>query len=296
MGISTDTDYDQIPRQKAENDPSPPLGPGFCFPDKLLEEIARTAQHLTAAGGAALALSDGKVISCRACAGYLTPPVGTELTTQSGLTGICLQTAEIMRCDDTHSDARVNGSRCQSIRSLLAVPIFNGSEVTGIFEVFSAKPKSFSDKHLAVLQLLARVVEVQVEYASRSSRKDLEPNDTSIARGAPLVGCLSCGQRNPQGSQFCNRCGVILSCSAPPTYDSNLDLTTTMPPIDREGLQRVYKLIAGDSGLATWSDIYAKFANLESSDKPIPAITSETDRKKDAKGFDKPGLKNDVTA
>src|SRR5690349_8744419 len=101
MGISADSVHDPIERQNNENAPFLPQGTNFRLPEKILQEITRTAQRLTAAEGAALALSDKKVISCRACSGYLTPPVGTVLNTQSGLTALCITTAEIVRCDDT---------------------------------------------------------------------------------------------------------------------------------------------------------------------------------------------------
>jgi len=291
MGISADSVHDQIERQQGANDPSPPQGTSLRFPDKILEEIAQTAQRLTASEGAALALSDQEVISCRACSGYLTPPVGTELNTQSGLTATCIQTGEIVRCDDTRSDVRVDSSRCGSIRSTLAVPIFNGSEVAGILAVFSAKPNCFTDKHAVTLQLLARMVEAQVGYASRGNDpqmvggNELASNGSTVVAQTPQVGCLSCGQRNPQDSQFCNRCGVVLSYSAPATYGTDLGVTGTLPPLDQEGLREIYKLIAGDSGLGTWNDIYAKLlTNLENSPLSSKARTPAETGKKTSTG------------
>src|ERR1700687_2861611 len=94
--------------------------------NKILEEITRSAQHATGASGAALVLSDGKIMSCRACSGGLGPPVGTRLNTDTGFTATCVKTKEVVRCDDTETDARVDGSSCieLGIRSILAVPVF----------------------------------------------------------------------------------------------------------------------------------------------------------------------------
>jgi GAF domain len=275
--------------------------------DRTLEEITRSAQHLTGASGAALALSDGTVISCRACSGYLAPPVGTQLSTDTGLTATCVQTAEVVHCDDTETDPRVDSSKCVGIRSILVVPVFNDAVVAGVLEVLSSKPRNFTDRHVTALQLLARLVETHVNYVSRSN----PPLDTSTADGkrarddsgtansdVARVGCVSCGHRNPQGSQFCNRCGVILSIPADrPDGTADFSLPEGTGSIDAEGLREIYKLISGSAGLATWNDIYAKLlANQQNSaapDKPTPAATQAGAKSED---LQKTKGNNEVTA
>lgn len=310
MDIPTDGGGYHLNRAEFGTNSAVPQGSSPPFDlDKTLAEITRSAQHLTGASGAALALSDGNAISCRACSGYLTPPVGTQLNTQTGLTATCVQTAEMIRCDDTQADPRVDHSQCGDLRSILAVPVFDGPHVAGVLEVFSSKPNSFTDKHVSTLQLLARLVETQVNQASQasvplaSSPSDAKPTRSDPdASHAPRVGCLSCGQRNPQGSQFCNRCGVILCISSNPLErSSDMSLVDSVQPIDREGLSEIYKLIAGDTGRATWSEIYAKLlANQQmpcTPDKPATPTTGDATRKKDAlKGFGRTEANKELTA
>jgi hypothetical protein len=259
-------------------------------PNRTLEEITRSALHLTGASGAALALSDGKMMSCRASSGYLAPPVGTQLNTDTGLTATCVQTAKVVSCDDTEADSRVDASKCRGVRSILAVPIFNHPDVAGVLEVLSSKPKRFSDKHVNALQLLARLVETHVNYVSRAnspvdaSAFDAKPpaHDSGPANPeVPRVGCLSCGHRNPQGSQFCNRCGLILSIAPDPLEKTaGLSLPEGTRSIDPEDLKEIYKLISGTAGLATWPDIYAMLlASLQAASapgKPPTAPAEET--------------------
>jgi hypothetical protein len=296
----------------AEKDSAVPQGWGSDFdPDRTLEEITRSAQHLTGASGAALALSNGEVISCRARSGYLAPPLGTHLNAKAGLTATCVQTAEVVRCDDTDADPRVDRSKCIGIRSILVVPVFDSPAVAGILEVLSGKPKMFTDRHVTVLQLLARVVETQVNYVFRGNA----PLDTSAAHAKPTqsdsgatnadvprVGCLSCGHRNPQGSQFCNRCGLILRISAD-SLDATADLSLQEGTglTDNEGLREIYKLISGSAGLATWNDIYAKLlANLQSPTapgKPHLTATEEKGKREDtAKKLGGTDGNNELTA
>lgn len=138
--------------------------------NRTLEEITRSALHATGASGAALVLSDGKVMSCRACSGELAPPVGTRLNPDAGFTATCVQTGEIVHCDDTATDPRIDGSSCiqLGIGSILAVPVFDGPRVAGVLEVLSAETKKFAERHVTALKLLARLVETLASYAPRN--------------------------------------------------------------------------------------------------------------------------------
>jgi hypothetical protein len=268
-------------------------------PDRALEEITRSAQHITGASGAALALSDGKVVSCTACSGYLAPPVGTRLNTDSGLTATCVQTGEVVRCDDTETDSRIDSSKCIGIRSILVVPVFNDDAVAGVLEVLSSKPQTFTDRHVTALRLLARLVENHVNFASRGEASldtsTSDPRHASVDNAdAARVGCLSCGHRNPQGSQFCNRCGVILCISDhPPDGTADLSLPQGTKLLDNDGLREIYKLISGSSGLATWNDIYAKLlanqqnpAAPDKQGKPAPQAPAKSEDIRKAEGND----------
>jgi GAF domain len=258
-----------------------PMGPQGSEPDldsnRTLKEIARSAQYVTGASGAALVLSDGKVMSCRACSGELAPPVGTRLNTETGFTATCVQTAEIIRCDDTGTDPRVDGSSCieLGIRSILAVPVFEVQRVVGVLEVLSDEPQRFTERHAAALKLLARLLETLMSSASSNDSSlgilPLDPKSKSDDSGRPLATetkktCLTCGHPNPQGSQFCNRCGVILLIS-PEQLDTTLDLALPqgVESSNEQDLKEIYKLVSGSSGLATWDEIYAKLiTNLRS--------------------------------
>jgi len=69
-----------------------------------------------------------------------------DLNTETGFTATCVRTAAVLRCDDTQTDPRVDGSSCKElgIGSILAVPIFNGPGVTGVLEVLSNTPQNFT--------------------------------------------------------------------------------------------------------------------------------------------------------
>src|SRR5438105_14898353 len=69
-----------------------------------LQRIAEAARLLTGAEGAAIALPrDGRIV-CQARAGGRAPAMGTKLDVDSGLSGECLRTGQVMRCNDTEKD------------------------------------------------------------------------------------------------------------------------------------------------------------------------------------------------
>ena len=273
--------------------------------EKTLEEITRSALHATGASGSALVLSDAVGMSCRSSSGELAPPVGTRLNTDTGFTAMCVRIAEVVRCDDTKTDPRVDGSSCTElgIHSILAVPIFSAQKVAGVLEVLSNEPKRFTDRHVNVLKLLARLVETLVDYTSQGdgSPSTLTPgpkiqsNDSGTANSHQVkLTCLSCGHPNPQGSQFCNRCGVIMLSS--PDYSETTPDPGGLGGVGSnsdEGLKEIYSLISGSAGRPTWNEIYPRLlAHLQSTsaqDKASAATPKEAVKKDDTVvGFRRP--------
>ncbi len=273
--------------------------------EKTLEEITRSALHATGASGSALVLSDAVGMSCRSSSGELAPPVGTRLNIDTGFTAMCVRIAEVVRCDDTKTDPRVDGSSCAElgIHSILAVPIFSAQKVAGVLEVLSNEPKRFTDRHVNVLKLLARLVETLVDYTSQGdgSPSTLTPgpkiqsNDSGTASSHQVkLTCLSCGHPNPQGSQFCNRCGVIMLSS--PDYSETTPDPGGLGGVGSnsdEGLKEIYSLISGSAGRPTWNEIYPKLlAHLQSTsaqDKASAATPKEAVKKDDTVvGFRRP--------
>src|SRR5205085_11779238 len=87
---------------------------------EVLQVVAERALALTGADGIAIALVQQGQIVCRAAAGPIAPDLGVRLDPNSGISGACFRTAEIVRCDDTETDPRVNlqASRRLNTRSM----------------------------------------------------------------------------------------------------------------------------------------------------------------------------------
>jgi len=190
--------------------------PGDLALDLVLNELVVRAAEATRASGAALALTRGDQMVCRAATGELAPGLGVPLSTRDGLSGACLQTRQPQLSVDTEEDARVDreASRLLGIRSILVVPIFRmqddgrnegaehhdrdtdehkrdtdehkddehkDSEVMGILEVFSADPGVFFNSDQQLLQdfaaQCARIRVVATELSWHKPVADLISDD-----------------------------------------------------------------------------------------------------------------------
>ena len=152
--------------------------------DAMLSQIAMQACLATGATGAAIAIARKGEMVCRASAGDTAPGLGARLDTKAGLTGLCVSTKQIQRCEDAFTDPRVDGeaSRELGVRSLLVLPLISQSAVAGVVELLSSRPRAFADRDEQTLIALSSRVLQSLERARA-------PQDSSLleesASGAP---------------------------------------------------------------------------------------------------------------
>jgi N-acetylmuramoyl-L-alanine amidase/putative methionine-R-sulfoxide reductase with GAF domain len=128
--------------------------------DEVLQLVAERAVSITGANGLAIALAENNEIVLRASAGTIKPDVGARIDRDSAFSGACFRTAQIVRCDDTDIDPRVNAQACRHLgaRSMVAVPLCGRRRVIGLLEAFCADPYGFNDSDVRSLTLLAELV------------------------------------------------------------------------------------------------------------------------------------------
>ena len=128
--------------------------------DEVLQLIAERAIAITGADGLAIALAENSEIVLRAAAGTVRPDVGARIDRDSAFSGASFRTAQIVMCDDTETDARVNLQACRRLgaRSMIAVPLCGRRRVIGLLEAFSSWPFGFNDTDVRNLSLLAELV------------------------------------------------------------------------------------------------------------------------------------------
>ncbi len=133
--------------------------PGLAL-DLVLNELVVRASTATRARSAALALTRGDEMVCRAATGEHAPDLGIPLNMRDGLSGACLRTHQSQLCLDTETDPRVDAvaSRRLGVRSMLVVPVRDGDELVGVLEVFATDPAEFVDSDQNLLEIFARDV------------------------------------------------------------------------------------------------------------------------------------------
>jgi N-acetylmuramoyl-L-alanine amidase/putative methionine-R-sulfoxide reductase with GAF domain len=128
--------------------------------DEVLQLVAERAIAITGADGLAIALAENNEIVLRAAAGVVRPDIGARIDRDSAFSGACFRTAQVINCDDTETDPRVNLQACRRLgaRSMIAVPLCGRRRVIGLLEAFSVEPFGFNDTDVGSLTLLAELV------------------------------------------------------------------------------------------------------------------------------------------
>jgi TonB family protein len=231
--------------------------------DLVLNELVSRAAQATRAGGAALALTRGNNMVCRAATGQLAPGLGVTLNSSDGLSGACLQTREPQHSLDTEDDSRVDqtASRLLGIRSILIVPVFRvreenvrrgdriassrghnnkDAELMGILEVFSAAPGAFSESDQRLLQDFAeecariRLVATELTWhkpaadsASDSDSNDYLPPPLPYSKSAISDRVVRSEESELAGSVSAPIAREMLAPENPGPETLNPDLTTS---------------------------------------------------------------------
>ncbi|HKN36792.1 MAG TPA: GAF domain-containing protein [Terriglobales bacterium] len=127
--------------------------------DAALAILVQRAQTITRASGAAIALEQGSEMVCRASSGEA-PPLGARLQVGSGVSGECVRTAKVQRCDDSETHPLVDRESCRAlgIRSMIAAPVVCSERVIGLLEVFSPNAGAFEETDAIGLRRLADVI------------------------------------------------------------------------------------------------------------------------------------------
>lgn len=168
--------------------------------------VCERTQALTQAGAAVVEMAEGGDMVYRAASGFAAKQLGLRLKRDGSMSGLCVQLGEILRCDDSEKDIRVDRNACRKVglRSMLVVPLqYLGSSV-GVLKVMSNRPNGFGDGDVRVLRLMSDLIAASMYNASKVGADELyyqATHDalTGLANRAlfydQLRQCLSISQR-----------------------------------------------------------------------------------------------------
>jgi len=169
--------------------------------DVGLNIALRAAVYGTGAAAAAIALMrDGQLV-CRAREGDIAPDLGVVLNVDTGITGACVRSAQVLHCQDAETDGRVDSAVCRrlGIRSILVVPIVVNGAVTGILEILASNDHAFNSEHIKWLTIVANFVHATTRATERvhPEAKAL-PSPVTVRHGLLEAASISGGIQSSQ--------------------------------------------------------------------------------------------------
>jgi PAS domain S-box-containing protein len=147
---------------------------------QIMTLIVERSQQLTQAEGAAIELVEGDSLVYRAASGRTARFVGSRLKINDSLSGRCFQMGEVLQCDDTEVDPRVNQAACQrmGVRSIIVVPLQYDQKTLGVLKVLSTQVQAFDQGDTNILLLMAGTLAATIEH--KRAENALRQSETEL--------------------------------------------------------------------------------------------------------------------
>ncbi len=135
----------------------------------LMNLVVNRTLGLAGAEGAVVEMAEDDDMVYRAAAGLAQGSLGLRLRRGASLSGLCVLQGQSQRCDDALTDPRVDRAACArlGLRSMVVVPLRHDGETVGVLKAMSAQAGYFTDRHVALLELLSDLVGAAMYFATR---------------------------------------------------------------------------------------------------------------------------------
>lgn len=142
---------------------------------KVLDLVTDKSMALTGADGAVIELAEGDFMVYRSVGGIAQAQLGLRIPRQTRLSGLCVATKQIMRCDDSRTDPRVDSAACERVglRSMIVVPLSHRDDVIGVLKVLSERPNAFSEADATIIGMLSELIAASMFHAAHYDHEQL---------------------------------------------------------------------------------------------------------------------------
>jgi len=156
----------------------------------VLNLIAARAEQLTQASGAVVEMAEGPELVYKAASGRAAPFVGLRTPLAASLSGECVRTGQLLRCDDAERDPRVSLDECRRVgaRSLIVVPLRYQGRVAGVLQVLSAELYAFDQSDVQTLELMAGLIGAALSHTAEFEAKQAVLNELQVAKETAEAG------------------------------------------------------------------------------------------------------------
>lgn len=133
----------------------------------LMHIICDRTQGLTHAAGSVVEIAEGDEMVYTACSGTLAKSLGLRLKRATSLSGLSVAKAEVLHCQDSEKDPRVDREACRKVgaRSMICVPLLYQQKAIGVLKVVSPEANKFTERDVAVLHLIANLLSATMAQA-----------------------------------------------------------------------------------------------------------------------------------
>lgn len=133
-----------------------------------IQLIVECAQELTRSSAGLIELAEEDELVYAVTTGEAAPYLGTRLTMDSSLSGLCVAEGRALRSDDTSGDSRLDAEACRRVNagSIVCVPLVEDSEPIGVLKVYAPEPHHFDGGDVETLELLSELIADQLSHAS----------------------------------------------------------------------------------------------------------------------------------
>ena len=174
-------------------EPTPPVSVDLrSLPQSELKALAGQLLSTVSADGVARAtatLATASYMICTVSCGNIAPPVGALLDVNSGISGQCVREKQMLHCNDTATDPRVDKEACTrlGIRSVAVSPILYDSTCIGIIEVLSAQSAAFDEAAVTTIEEAVARAASLIKIEEPDAKLEADPRRWKEGSGLFLV-------------------------------------------------------------------------------------------------------------
>ena len=128
--------------------------------EDFMQLVAQKVQELTPATGAVIELVEDEFMVYKAVSGTVVNYHQLRIPMQNSISGLCILQNQVLICQDTEQDARVNLEACRKVlaRSLVVAPLFHAGKSVGVIKILSRYPNAFDKLHIKILEIMASLI------------------------------------------------------------------------------------------------------------------------------------------
>lgn len=135
----------------------------------VMSFVAEQLGGLTGAAGAIVELAEGGDMVYRTATGIAAQQLGLRLPRQGSLSGLCVDQGQVLHCQDSETDGRVDREACRRVglRSMVVAPLRHQDTVVGALKIVSPQPEFFTGEQTVILQLMSELVAASMFYCAK---------------------------------------------------------------------------------------------------------------------------------